>query len=500
MKTESIRGLVLSLFTTCAVLAQEGPGWKQAPRGSPAIGPPASAEAPPVRTASSAGPRFAGAGPGANCPGTVQVQTGQPAISEAITPEITALAGNLENDPKRIYDYVHNYIKYVHYFGSKKGALLTLLEGSGNDFDQCALLTALLRAAEQNLGTPNAYTVKYQFGVSKMTYESQDSVDLKDWLGLNLVEAPDLSNYSDYLALVNDMNYLRGFPLFPLFPPQYVNDYLLIPQTGPNSFDLNAFIFHRVWVKLAYAGGSTYCLDPAFKTSTFIQGIDLASAMQFNLSDLLTQTSSGATVTADYAQNLNWNNLSSKLTTYTASLLADLKTTHPNYSLEQVISGYVIQESERQTFPGLPFAPLDTSFMVFDTTYNGASVSVPVLEWDNIPGTYLSTIQLQIAAPDTVNVTYYLPALQARKLSLTFVNNQAIVSLDDSQDQVGLTGIATDATMTTTITHPFGSWDFTGNAISPLDHRFDQTDLGRVYQRTAAGCVVTFPLCAPSQP
>src|SRR6266704_3796980 len=49
-------------------------------------------------------------------------------ISEEITDEITSLAGNLENDPKRIFDYVHNYIRYVHYFGSKKGALLTLLE------------------------------------------------------------------------------------------------------------------------------------------------------------------------------------------------------------------------------------------------------------------------------------------------------------------------------------------------------------------------------------
>src|ERR1041384_7646071 len=64
--------------------------------------------------------------------------------------DMLALARNLENDPKRIYDFVHNTIRYTHYFGSKKGALLTLLEGSGNDFDQCALLVALLRAAAAN--------------------------------------------------------------------------------------------------------------------------------------------------------------------------------------------------------------------------------------------------------------------------------------------------------------------------------------------------------------
>src|SRR2546428_10189399 len=80
-----------------------------------------------------------------------------PAVAEAITPEIQALARGLENDPLRIFNYVHDHIRYVLYFGSKKGAQLTLLEKSGNDFDQCALLVALLRAA----GYTNA---GYQFG------------------------------------------------------------------------------------------------------------------------------------------------------------------------------------------------------------------------------------------------------------------------------------------------------------------------------------------------
>ncbi len=69
------------------------------------------------------------------------------AIAEAITPDIQSLANNLGGDPVRIFNYVHDQIRYVHYFGSKKGATLTLLERSGNDFDQCALLAALLQAS-----------------------------------------------------------------------------------------------------------------------------------------------------------------------------------------------------------------------------------------------------------------------------------------------------------------------------------------------------------------
>jgi hypothetical protein len=79
-------------------------------------------------------------------------QSGQPAapVAEAVTPQIQALAQGLQNDPAKIFNYVHDHIRYVHYFGSKKGAQLTLLEKSGNDFDQSALLTALLNAAGYN--------------------------------------------------------------------------------------------------------------------------------------------------------------------------------------------------------------------------------------------------------------------------------------------------------------------------------------------------------------
>src|ERR1044071_4629517 len=79
--------------------------------------------------------------------GTPDSQAQAGAIAEAVTAEIQALARGLENNPVRIFNYVHDKIRHVLYFGSKKGAQLTLLERSGNDFDQCSLLMALLRAA-----------------------------------------------------------------------------------------------------------------------------------------------------------------------------------------------------------------------------------------------------------------------------------------------------------------------------------------------------------------
>ena len=63
------------------------------------------------------------------------------------TPEIQALARGLENDPKLIFDYVHNYLDYLSTFGSVNGATGALLAGRGNDWDQTSLFIALMRAA-----------------------------------------------------------------------------------------------------------------------------------------------------------------------------------------------------------------------------------------------------------------------------------------------------------------------------------------------------------------
>src|SRR5678809_316582 len=97
-------------------------------------------------------------------------------VAEKITPEIQALARGLENDPKRIFDYVHDHIRFQAYFGCKKGAQLTLLEQSGSDWDQCALLAALLRSA----GHTN---LTFYFAPVYLPYESTNHNDFRHWIG-----------------------------------------------------------------------------------------------------------------------------------------------------------------------------------------------------------------------------------------------------------------------------------------------------------------------------
>lgn len=65
-----------------------------------------------------------------------------------ISPEIQALARALDNDPTKIYEYVRNNIDYIPLLGVRNGATATLLSKRGDDADQCALLMALLKAAD----------------------------------------------------------------------------------------------------------------------------------------------------------------------------------------------------------------------------------------------------------------------------------------------------------------------------------------------------------------
>ena len=144
------------------------------------------------------------------------------------------------------------------YFGSKKGAELTLLEKSGNDFDQCALLMALLRAA-------NYTNASYQFGWMELPYDSTNHMDLHHWLQLSLTNSVwnTTSNYLDTLVRV-----YRGYP------------------ADAAIWGNNLFAFQRIWVKLTI-GSTNYNLDPSFKVSEPIAGISIPSAINFNSNSLM---------------------------------------------------------------------------------------------------------------------------------------------------------------------------------------------------------------------
>ncbi len=64
-----------------------------------------------------------------------------------IASEVQALAQSLDNSPARIFEYVHDNVRYQPTWGASKSALSTLREGQGSSWDQAWLLQQLLVAA-----------------------------------------------------------------------------------------------------------------------------------------------------------------------------------------------------------------------------------------------------------------------------------------------------------------------------------------------------------------
>ncbi len=304
-----------------------------------------------------------------------------PIIAEVITPEIQALADGMQDDPLKIYNYVHDHIRHVLYFGSKKGAQMTLLEKSGNDFDQCALLVALLRAA----GYSDA---GYQFGWMVLPYDSTDGSDrdIHHWLNLDLTNSNWLATtgYLDYL-----FRSLRGYPI-----------------TAYN-WGNNLYAMQRVWVTVT-VGGTNYSLDPAFKVTERISGVDLPTAMGFSTSGITNAAGGldvGNSATNFYSTNLTESVLRGTLAGYTTNLLNYIQSSNPNASVEQILGGsYIVPSTNTTLSANLVFAP---------TNMNG---TMPVITWVNEPTNMMATFAISYLG---TNYQWFSPQLQGQRLSLT---------------------------------------------------------------------------------
>ena len=361
-------------------------------------------------------------------------------VAEVITPQIQALADGLQDDPVRIFDYVHDHIKFVLYFGSKKGAELTLLEKSGNDFDQSALLIALLRAAGYN-------NCSYQFGWQLMPYDDPygQNYDMHHWWQLTL-NNPAWTNTANYVA---NLAAKRGYP-------QDANGYIMVyPDTGnPINGYTNNFLIQRTWVALT-VGSTTYQLDPAFKISqqvSTLPGFFLTNAMGSGTvsNDLL--LAAGGTDNANYAQNLSESSVRSKLTTYSSNLLNYIQSNAPTARVQDILGGWQIVPANN---------PIDyTNNTHFQT---GSVGGMSTLTWTYEPTNLMSTLTVGFVG---TSYQWLMPTLQGQRLSLTF-NNTGTAQLwqDDAPLAQGTSSGSGTTNVVIAVTHPIGTWNAANNTL-----------------------------------
>jgi RHS repeat-associated protein len=377
-------------------------------------------------------------------------------IAEAITPDIQALADGLQDDPLKIYKYVHDHIRYELYFGSKKGAELTLLEKSGNDFDQSSLLVALLRAA--------GYNATYEFGWMEAPYDNPDGShqDLHHWLQLSL-------NNTDWNATSNYLFKLfvgvRGYPIV-----DYLSRYS--PYT-----DTNTFLFQRVWVT-ATINSTNYYFDPAFKVSEPVSGFIDSFLIEYFINNPIT-TAAGGTDTGNYVTNLNEANLRSTLADYTTYFLNYIQSNAPNDNLQQILSGWQIIPDTNTSLPVWSGA-------LTPVNYPGLP-AMNITNWFNEPTNLMATLKITFAG---TNYQCFMPQLEGQRLSLTFDTN-GLGSL--WQDDTLLAQHSTTSSMTNVvlnINQPFGSWNTANNTLVP--DTFADLNMTNAYQRTNATYALTY--------
>ncbi|ATG92605.1 RHS repeat-associated core domain-containing protein [Methylomonas koyamae] len=278
--------------------------------------------------------------------------------------EFSQLAAALENDPRRIYQFVRNHFTYVPYYGALKGPYLTLKERSGNDFDQAAVLVELLRAA--------GYTANYQYGSMSIPLSAANNNDMAHWLGTDA----DASRIGNIIGS-------GGIPA--------------TVYTGSNAY----VAMDRVWV-VANINSANIALDPAFKSSDKQGGINLATAMGYDKTALL--SAAGGLLGTDSIQNLNSANLNGELNDLTTQLVSQLKQNYPNAFVRDIIGGLNIVPDQSSSLPaGLPFAGTPTQ-----------------TAWAEIPAGYIHTVRLQHGAIDT---TLNIPQIAGKKLSISYVGD-----------------------------------------------------------------------------
>ena len=318
---------------------------------------------------------------------------------------ISELARALKNDADLIYQYVYNNVEFSPTFGQMKGPLGTLLDGRGNSFDQASLMIALLREA--------GYTANYIHGIIRITASEAAS-----WL--------DVTNTTGCVA-VNVLSN-GGIPLH--WNTSSGNDTC--------SGTLNYIDLEHVWVKVTISG-TVYYFDPSFKTYSYTTGINLASAMSYSQSTLISNAESGMSSGSSptYIKNIHRTNLRSDLTTYTSNLISYINNTSNNLpaaTLEQVIGGRKI-------------SPTYTALRQTSLSHQQGSV---LHEWTSDIDTSYKT-QVTLAMTGWSTQSYTADALYGRRLTVVYSGTQPVLYLDGTSQTTGSSGANV---LTVSITHP----------------------------------------------
>lgn len=316
-------------------------------------------------------------------------------IEVQLTPEISAKALELENNPVKIYEWVRNNVEFVPTWGSIQGAQMTLETKQGNAFDTASLLIALLRAA--------GIEARYVTGTVELP---RDKV----------------------------MNWLGGFT-----EPQAALEFMAsggVPvKAGMSGGQITKALFEHVWVEafIDYIpsrgarhkpgmGDTWISLDPSYKQYTFTEGIDIKSAVPFDAQGFVDQIKATATIdeTAGYATGVNSLLVQQTMQDYQARVQSYIEQNYPDATVGDVLGK---KEIIKQEFPYL-LGTLPYRTAVKGATFAAIPDSLRHKLSFNVKNETVDTTYFDPDAPEpveiTLNITKSLPELAGKKITLSY--------------------------------------------------------------------------------
>lgn len=300
-----------------------------------------------------------------------------------ITPAIQKLADSLNDNPVKIYQWVHNNIQYIPSYGSIQGAALTLESKRGNDFDTASLLIALLRAAK--------IPARYVYGTVQVPIKQA-----MNWVGgvtkpeaaLQLLSGGGVPNTGIEVA-----GSIQAVKLEHVWVTAYVD---FVPSRGAVNKTPNT------WVPM----------DPSFKQYTFTPGMDLKDKVPFDGKSLLSQIQSSATInnSEGWIQGINGAAIQKAVSDYSTQVQNYVANQNPNATMADISGSQTINVRKSHGLAGtLPYQIVAVG-QSFD--------SVP----DNLKHQfrfrlYASASDEQLGSP-TISYQATLPALAGKRMTL----------------------------------------------------------------------------------
>ena len=314
---------------------------------------------------------------------------------------IAELARALKNDPDLIYEWVVKNCEYLGNFGLTKGGLGASIDGFGNSFDQADLLVQLFRQA--------GFSANYLYGELEMT-----ATELANWLGT------DAANVWSSANLLSN----GGIPNTVIFgSPDKVR-------------------FNHVWTTVQIAG-TWYVFDPSIKAYTTTAGITMATATSLNATTFMNNARSGATITADYIQNLNRTNVRSDMQTMSMNLFNWIKTNNHGATTDNILGGRTIN---------------DITLGQRITVHPKQRPASTPTTWTSVPNSYKTFIHLVYDAPN-IDLTLFTADIHSKRLSLSFNGSmQCELRLDGTVlGTSSAQGVGTWNSVLFDVQHPYGS-------------------------------------------